>query len=438
MRRVGFVLLLLVCSSVWAIVVVDTVLGPETFNSVPPSGWRSYGCRYGTYYSSYNWRRSDAYYHYPYSAYMSPRYYYSYVHLVTPKVYIPSDADSVKLCFYHAFTGSYTNYWNHIMVSTGDWNACTHSGDFDDLGDVHPTSVGWQRKEVNLDAYIGDSIYVSFVYYINSSSYRPWYIDWVNLIVYRDVTSLMVRHSRYYHPKIPYDPTVTSVAETVSAIDPSGIDTIYMCYAVDSTGSGLPGGYTCVDMSPISVDSIGNGKYQGTFPRPPEWATVYYYFVAIDNDSPAPETTFTDTFTTLFMGNYYAYDYTDFIYTEWVPPEWVEISGIGTYVGAGDDNAYSIDLPWTFRYFGLDYDKIWVHTNGLIGFSYLSGWGTGLSPVRIPSTSDPDNVIATVSGDMVAGGIYYYDAGIHSISRLRIYIAAAPVVIREWIILLNL
>ena len=417
MRRVGFVLLLLVCSSVWATVVADTVLGPETFNSVPPSGWRSYGCYSGSYYSYVHWYRSSNYYHYPYSAYRYPSYYNYYQHLVTPKVYIPSDADSVRLSFYHRYSGSYTNYWNHIWVSTGDWNACTHSSDFDDLGDVHPTSTSWQRKDVNLDAYIGDSIYVSFVYYCTSYSYRYWYIDWVNLIVYRNVTAPIVRHSSYYHPTIPYDPTVTSVAETVSAIDSSGIDTIYMCYAVDSTGSGLPGGYTCVDMSPISVDSLGNGTYQGTFPAQPEWAIVYYYFVAIDNDSPAPETTFTDTFTTLFQGNYYAYDHTDFIYTEWAPPEWVEISGIGTYRGAGDDNVYSIDLPWSFRYFGQDYNKIYISTNGLIGFSSMSAWTW--SPVPTPSTSDPDNVIATVSGDMYVaytywsppGGIYYYDAG---------------------------
>jgi len=98
---------------------------------------------------------------------------------------------------------------------------------------------------------------------------------------------------------------------------------------------------------------------------------------------------------------YYAFDNTDTDYTFAPVYDWVEIDpnygGNGTDVGLTDfgweqDDTKAVDLPFTFRYYGQDYNQISICSNGWIamGVTYLVHYRNW----SIPSAGSPDAMIA--------------------------------------------
>ena len=64
-----------------------------------------------------------------------------------------------------------------------------------------------------------------------------------------------------------------------------------------------------------------------------------------------------------------------------------------------DDSHDSIrDIGFTFNFYGIDYDSVYVSSNGLLGFNVSSI--TSSSNTYIPSTSNPDNIIALIWDDL--------------------------------------
>ncbi|MBS1518521.1 MAG: exo-alpha-sialidase, partial [Bacteroidetes bacterium] len=97
---------------------------------------------------------------------------------------------------------------------------------------------------------------------------------------------------------------------------------------------------------------------------------------------------------------------------------WFEISTIGTPIttwtnGTGDDGSVVIPLPFSFGFYGTDYNQLKICTNGWIGFDVAST-NTAYSNVAIPSTAEPNNAIYPFWDDQdvrTAGQIiYYHDA----------------------------
>jgi len=108
---------------------------------------------------------------------------------------------------------------------------------------------------------------------------------------------------------------------------------------------------------------------------------------------------------------YYAYDNTDVNYPQAPTFDWVEIDpnygGSGTSVGLDDfsyeqDDTKVIDLPFTFTYYGQDYDQIAVCSNGWIamGNTTLVHWRNW----SIPSAGSPDALIAPFWDDLKQSG----------------------------------
>lgn len=107
---------------------------------------------------------------------------------------------------------------------------------------------------------------------------------------------------------------------------------------------------------------------------------------------------------------YYIYDLYD-VCTEAPSYEWVEINGVGTVVADGDDNTQTISLPFTFRYYGTDYNQISICSNGWIGFGSMTS--TTYSNTDVPNSSEPNNIVAPLWDDLNptdtgSGKIYYY------------------------------
>jgi hypothetical protein len=89
--------------------------------------------------------------------------------------------------------------------------------------------------------------------------------------------------------------------------------------------------------------------------------------------------------------------------------EWVEINGVGTVAGSGDDsNLGPFDLGFDFPYYGGTFDNVRVCTNGWLSFTSTS---TAYSNQGIPSSTDPNNLLAALWDDLNpndGGTIYYY------------------------------
>jgi hypothetical protein len=98
---------------------------------------------------------------------------------------------------------------------------------------------------------------------------------------------------------------------------------------------------------------------------------------------------------------YLAYDNTDTSYPQAPVYEWIDIypgsGGPGTSVGLTDyghfqDDTETLDLPFTFRYYGEDFDRVSICSNGwlVMGSTYLVNYHNWALPVA----SGPDYLIA--------------------------------------------
>lgn len=107
---------------------------------------------------------------------------------------------------------------------------------------------------------------------------------------------------------------------------------------------------------------------------------------------------------------YWAYDDTDTDYDE-APPDsaWVEIDprfdGLGTVIPLTDDAdaadvSVVVDLPFTFTYYGEDFDEITVCSNGWLAMGADQVVHTDFRNYMIPSAIGPSAMIAPMWDDM--------------------------------------
>ncbi len=89
--------------------------------------------------------------------------------------------------------------------------------------------------------------------------------------------------------------------------------------------------------------------------------------------------------------------------------DWVEINGVGSVVGSGDDSNHGpFDIGFPFQYYGDFYSSVRVCTNGWVSFTSSS---TSYTNNPIPNAGDPNNLLAIFWDDLNpndGGTIYYY------------------------------
>ncbi len=92
--------------------------------------------------------------------------------------------------------------------------------------------------------------------------------------------------------------------------------------------------------------------------------------------------------------------------------DFVDISGTGTAVPLGDDEAAEVPIGFTFSFYGEDYTSVFISSNGFLTFGIGSGAFTN-GP--IPAADGTDNLIAPFWDDLDPGDgngtIYYQDMG---------------------------
>ncbi len=90
--------------------------------------------------------------------------------------------------------------------------------------------------------------------------------------------------------------------------------------------------------------------------------------------------------------------------------QWVEINGVGTVAGGGDDtNLGPFAMGFDFPYYGATFNSVRICTNGWLSFTSLS---TAYTNQGIPNSSEPNNLLAALWDDLNpsnGGTIYFYD-----------------------------
>ncbi len=99
---------------------------------------------------------------------------------------------------------------------------------------------------------------------------------------------------------------------------------------------------------------------------------------------------------------YYAYDSNDTSWAQAPTYEWIEIDprdgGQGTVYEVTDDMSVDMDLPFTFRYYGIDYNSITACSNGWISFEQT--WMSNFDNLYIPSPLGPYAMVAPYWEDL--------------------------------------
>lgn len=87
---------------------------------------------------------------------------------------------------------------------------------------------------------------------------------------------------------------------------------------------------------------------------------------------------------------------------------WQDISSTGTALYLDDDSYYTLALPFTFNFYGVDYNTIYISSNGFVTFN--SDGANSLSNEQIPEAYVPNAFIAADWTDLYPpdGGAIYY------------------------------
>lgn len=199
--------------------------------------------------------------------------------------------------------------------------------------------------------------------------------------------------------------TLVSSSPYVTITDNSGY---FGTLAIDSTKENTGDPYTVVVdgaaphgvIADFTIYVSGSGGFADTFA-----------FSSIIGD-PVP----TDT------GYYYVY-YSGGVHPQapvfsWFAIDSTQTAHPGTSLDLGDNQSVQVSLPFTFKYYGINYNQITICSNGWIAMGNESS--VDWSNSRIPDADGPRPMIAGLWDDLDAGNAgapsdvyYYYDSANH-------------------------
>lgn len=88
---------------------------------------------------------------------------------------------------------------------------------------------------------------------------------------------------------------------------------------------------------------------------------------------------------------------------------WIEINNTGTALNLRDDDSALVPLPFSFEFYGTNYNQVYVNSNGSLNLNFFSGYSNTCLPTAV--TSD---IIAVYWDDLnpsVSGEVYYKTMG---------------------------
>jgi hypothetical protein len=147
---------------------------------------------------------------------------------------------------------------------------------------------------------------------------------------------------------------------------------------------------------PITVASgCYNGRsipLQFNVTTPEGYSTYSYCSLTAGNPAPS-DPTGPDEY------GYFAYDSHDTGFAAHPTYAWTEIDNGNADVHLiVDDDSYTVDLPFTFRYYGHDYDQLTICSNGWA--SFIPTWMNDFNNLYIPATLGPYAMVAPYWDDL--------------------------------------
>jgi len=190
--------------------------------------------------------------------------------------------------------------------------------------------------------------------------------------------------------------TISDAEGDFGAIDANTISINHNNYFEVSVNSSCPTNY----FAEFSVElNTQNGNYQ--------YHTVLTFNLPIGLSVPT-DYTGPDEY------GYFAYSSDDSFFEQTPEYNWFELYGIGTPIANAGNSDYTetVTLPFTFKYYGLDYTNLRISTDGWIAF----GSGTQTAPLNtvIPNNDNVISMAAVFWDDLfdeetMEGDILYYD-----------------------------
>ncbi len=158
-------------------------------------------------------------------------------------------------------------------------------------------------------------------------------------------------------------------------------------------------GQTASFQIPITVlDGCYNGRnipFYFTFSNPSAYNSSCYYSLTAGNPT-VSDPTGPDQY------GYFAYGSNDLAYEEHPVYNWVDIDpnngGEGDVHLIMDDGSYTVDLPFTFKYYGRDYNQMTICSNGWV--SFVPTWMTDFNNLYIPAALGPYAMLAPYWDDL--------------------------------------
>ncbi len=282
----------------------------------------------------------------------------------------------------------------------------------------------WQRMVLDLsDIAPGTSILIRFRGTSDGSvQHEGWYIDDIRVTPPEAPTSIYMKDMTIVDTTQGNGNGIMDPGETVTLniyLSNMGQDASGVSGALETSSSYITIDNADYNFGDIHTDSTKVGSFSVSVSQDaPIGSSAQFSLVVSANSG-----TYVDTFGfTLTIGDprliytgpdsygYYAYDMYD-AYSERPNYNWIEISQNGTVVADGDDSTEVVSLPFTFKYYGTDYNQVSICSNGWMALGIDSSHT--YSNTYIPNSSSPNNVIAPFWDDLSptatgSGKIYYY------------------------------
>lgn len=336
-----------------------------------------------------------------------------------------SDAYFARIIFSHKYDIESGYDFGYVQVATDTSDGASWTT----LASYSGSQVTWTPETLQIpNSFMGQTVYVRFLLETDGSVTRDgWYVD--DVVLQKDVPLTGVVMIS----------VGTAVADTSAGSNGNGVidpgEGGTLTWVLTNIGSDTALNVTANITSSLSGLTIGNTPQ--TLPAIYPGDTVSLVFsVQADPSIPMGSvadltltlngTNLVDTqHTSLIIGRrfwtpdiaggpYIALDNTDLAYTTHAPTyNWIDISATGTPLTLTDDDREPVALPFSFPFYGVLYDTIWVCSNGWIAFGSDPGTND-FSNDPIGDTTTPDVFVAGLWDDLnpATGGqiLYAYDA----------------------------